>query len=91
MNKNPQLQKNIVYKLKGKPSISELAEALQLLTDNSDLRSNLKAKAIKYITNRHLPENCAKKYFSAIENFYLHNHHNLPLRISPLMISETSI
>ena len=35
---------DIVYKLKGEPSISELAEALELLTDNSDLRSNLKAK-----------------------------------------------
>ncbi|MAU42590.1 MAG: hypothetical protein CMK57_01995, partial [Proteobacteria bacterium] len=75
---------DIVYKLKGDPSISELAAALELLTDNSDLRSNLKANAVKYITNRHLPENCAKKYFSAIENFYLHNHHNLPLRISHL-------
>ncbi len=30
---------DVVYKLKGEPSISELAEALELLTDNSDLRS----------------------------------------------------
>ena len=75
---------DIVYKLKGEPSISELAEALQLLTDNSDLRSNLKAKAVKYLTNRHSPEDCAKKYFSAIEGFYSHNHHNLPLKISRL-------
>ena len=38
------LPEDIVYKLKSEPSISELAEALQLLTDNSDLRRNLKAK-----------------------------------------------
>ena len=78
------LPEDIVYKLKSEPSISELAEALQLLTDNSDLRRNLKAKAIKYLTNRHSPEECAKKYFSAIESFYSHNHDNLPLKISHL-------
>ena len=78
------LPEDIVYKIKSEPSISELAEALELLTDNSDLRSNLKAKAVKYLINRHSPEDCAKKYFSAIEGFYSHNHYNLPLKISRL-------
>ena len=74
------LPEDIVYKLKSEPSISELAEALQLLTDNSDLRRNLGTKAVKYLINRHLPLDCAKQYFSAIEGFYSHNHYNLPLK-----------
>ena len=60
----------MLFTKKGEPSISELAEALELLTDDSDLRSNLKAKAIRYLANKHSPEDCAKKYFSAIEGFY---------------------
>ncbi len=75
---------DVVYKLKGEPSISELAEALEFLTDNPALRSNLKAKAVNYLANRHSPKECAKKYFSAIEGFYSQNHHNLPLKISHL-------
>ena len=75
---------DVVYKLKGEPSISELAEALELLTDNSALRSKMKANAVKYLANSHSPKDCAKKYFSAIEGFYSQNHHNLPLKISRL-------
>ncbi|MDA9689902.1 glycosyltransferase [Betaproteobacteria bacterium] len=82
------LPEDVVYKLKGDPSISELAEALELLTDNSVVRSNLRAKAARYLTNRHSPKDCAEKYFSAIEGFYSHNHHNLPLKISRLNISN---
>ena len=73
---------DVVYKIKADPSISELADAIELLVDDSELRQNLKVKAIRHLANKHSPENCAKKYFSAIEGFYSSNHHDLPLKLS---------
>ena len=79
---------NVVYKIKGNSIISELIYGMELMVERPELRENLSARALDYLKKKHSPELCSKKYFNAIEKFYLDKSHDLPLRLSQLDCSN---
>lgn len=67
---NRELAEDSVYKLPAVLAVDDVVEALELLWQDSELRSSIGARAIEVLERVHSPSACASKYFDAIENAY---------------------
>jgi glycosyltransferase involved in cell wall biosynthesis len=68
-----ELPNDVVYKLRDNFELKDLIHALENLYENHELRKKLSRNSAEYIKTYHNPEYVAKRYFEAIESFYVHN------------------
>lgn len=64
------IQENTVIKIPDHFSDAELAEAIDLLVTNHEIRAKIGAAARYEIKNHHSPDKCSFAYYKAIERFY---------------------